>query len=80
MSISISENFALARLFIKKSGIRQFQWLGLVNIYLHAKSYQKIHKRFKGYTPYSVSENFASARLFLKKSGIRLSHFDLLIL
>ena len=31
-----TEKFALARLFIKKSDIRQSHWLGLVNIYLHA--------------------------------------------
>ena len=33
----ITDGHASARLFIKKSGIIQFQWLGLVNIYVHAK-------------------------------------------
>ena len=41
MCVSVSEKFALARLFIKKSGIRRSLCLPvvLVNLYLHAKSY-----------------------------------------
>ena len=42
MSVSFSEKFALVGLFIKKSGIRQSNKLDLVNIYLHAKTYQNI--------------------------------------
>ena len=74
MSVSVSEKFASARLFIQKSGIREYHWLGFVNIYLHAKNYQNIPSSLKVNTPYSISENFASARLFIKKSGNRLSH------
>ena len=32
---------------MKKSAIRQSHWLGLVNIYLHAKSYQNIPRGLK---------------------------------
>ena len=46
-SISVSENFASVRLFIKKSGIRESHWLGLVIIYLHTKNYQNIPSGLK---------------------------------
>ena len=58
MSISVSENFALVRLFIKKSGFRQSHWSDLVNIYLHAKDYQNIPSHLKVILQYSVSEKF----------------------
>ena len=32
---------------MRKSDIRQSHWLGLVNIYLHAKNYQNIPTGFK---------------------------------
>ena len=47
MSVSVSENFALVRLFIKKSEIRESHWLGLVIIYLHTKYYQNIPSGLK---------------------------------
>ena len=47
MSVSVSEKFASARLFIKKSGIRQSHWLGLVNTYLNAKNNQNIPSGLK---------------------------------
>ena len=47
ISISVSENFASARLLTKKSDIRKSQWLGLVNIYLHNKYYQNIPNGLK---------------------------------
>ena len=62
------------RLFIEKPGIRQSLWLDLVNIYLHAKNYQKIESRLKVILRIKFLKNFALARLFIKKSGIRLSH------
>ena len=67
MSISVSENFVLARLFIKKSGIRQSHWLGLVNIHLHAKNYQNIRNCLKVKRHIQVMKNLW---LFIKKSGI----------
>ena len=48
---------------MKNSDIRHSHWLGLVNIYLHAKNYQNITSGLKVFTQYSVSENFASTRL-----------------
>ena len=73
-SVSVSEKFASARLFIKKSGIRQSHWSDLVNIYLHAKDYQNIPSRLKVILRIQFLKYFALARLFIKKSGIRLSH------
>ena len=37
----------MVMLFIKKSGITQSHWLGLVNIILHAKYYQNIPSHLK---------------------------------
>ena len=64
MSVSVSEKFASARLFIKKSGIR----------HLHVKNYQNIPSSLEVIKSVSVSEKFGSVRLFIKKSGIRESH------
>ena len=63
MSVSVSKRFASEGLFIKKSGIRQSHKLDLVNIYLHAKTYQNIPCCLKVICRKSVSEKFASARL-----------------
>ena len=49
MSVSVIENFASVRLFIKKSGIRQSHKLDLVNIYLHTEKLSKYSKRLKSY-------------------------------
>ena len=46
-SLLLSDGHASTRLFTLKSGIRQFHWLGLVNIYLNATDYQKIQSGFK---------------------------------
>ena len=73
MSVSVSENFTSAGLFIKKSGIRQSHLSDLVNIYLHAKDYQNIPNRLKVILRIQFLKYFALARLFIKKSGIRLS-------
>ena len=44
---SVSENFASAKLLIKKSCIRQSHWLCFVNIHLHTKNYQNIPSGLK---------------------------------
>ena len=52
-------------LFIKKFCIRQFRWLGLVNMYLHGKKLSKYSKRFKSYSDFHklITDGHASARL-----------------
>ena len=56
-SVSVSEKYAPASLFTKKSGIR----------HLHAKNYQNIPHGLEVITSVSVGETFASVRLFIKE-------------
>ena len=68
MSVSVSETFASAGLFVKKSGIRQSQKLDLVNIYLHAKTYQNIPCYLKVICPKSVSKNILPQQGYLQRN------------
>ena len=64
--------FALMRLFIKKSCIRQSHWLDLVNIYLHAKDYQNIESPLKVIHRIKFLKIFSLGEaIYIQKSGIK---------
>ena len=60
-------------IYIKRTGIKQYHCLDLVNIHLLAKII-KISQVVWKLNFISVSENFALVRLFIKKSGIKQYH------